>query len=48
MVVQEPNKYYRLLQNYYLKLIQAKMYTAQDRDIIQDLQAREALTNNTR
>jgi hypothetical protein len=28
MVAQEPDKYYRLLQNYHLKLIQAKMRAA--------------------
>ena len=48
MVVRDPNKYYRLLQNYHLKLTRAEMRAAQDRDIIQDLQAREALADNTR
>lgn len=48
MVAREPDKYYRLLQNYHLKLTRAEMRAAQDRDIIQDLQAREALADNTR
>ena len=34
MVAQDPNKYYCLLQNYYLKLTRAKIRAAQDRDII--------------
>jgi len=48
MVAREPDKYYRLLQNYHLKLTRAEMRAAQDYDIIQDLQAREALADNTR
>ena len=48
MVAQKPDKYYRLLQNYHLKLIWVKIYAAQNHDIIQDLQACKALANNTR
>jgi len=48
MVAREPDKYYRLLQNYHLKLTRAELRAAQDHDIIQDLQASEALADNTR
>jgi len=48
MVAREPDKYYRLLQNYHLKLTRAELRAAQDHDIIQELQASEALADNTR